>query len=66
MTRPSGLEPQHVSFSTSARQGSALDGLAGADDVAAAWKALSLDRRRAVIDLLAEVTVLPRASTCRL
>ncbi|MGW6535408.1 recombinase family protein [Streptomyces sp. NPDC055011] len=34
-----------------------LAGLVDADDVRAAWKRLSLDRRRAVVDLLAEVTV---------
>jgi site-specific DNA recombinase len=49
-----------------ARQGSALDGLAGAEDVRAAWDGMSLDRRRAVLDLLAVVTVLPREHAGRL
>lgn len=49
-----------------ARQGSALDGLAGAEDVHAAWEGLSLDRRRAVLDLLVMVTVLPREHAGRL
>ncbi|GHG04581.1 recombinase family protein [Streptomyces hydrogenans] len=34
-----------------------LSGLVDADDVRTAWKGLSLDRRRAVVNLLAEVTV---------
>ncbi|MFE1233235.1 recombinase family protein [Streptomyces sp. NPDC058745] len=34
-----------------------LAGLVDADDVRAAWKRLGLDRKRAVVDLLAEVTV---------
>lgn len=36
-----------------------LDGLLGADDVAAEWEALPLSRRRAIVDLLVEVRVLP-------
>lgn len=39
-----------------------LDGL---DDVAQTWPALSLDRQRAILDLLVEVTVLPRERTGR-
>lgn len=49
-----------------ARQGTALDGLTGTADVRAAWDAMSLDRRRAVVDLLAGVTVVPRAHAGRL
>ncbi len=48
------------------RQGEALEGLAGAEDVCAAWEAMSLDRRRAVLDLLVTVTVLPREHAGRL
>lgn len=48
------------------RQGGALDGLTGADDVRAAWEAMPLDRRRSVVDLLVNVTVLPREKTGRL
>ncbi len=49
-----------------ARQGSALDGLTGTADVRAAWDSMSLDRRRAVLDLLAGVTVIPREHAGRL
>jgi site-specific DNA recombinase len=49
-----------------ARQGSALDGLAGTTDVRGTWEAMSLDRRRAVLDLLVVVTVLPREHAGRL
>jgi site-specific DNA recombinase len=49
-----------------AQQVSALEGLVGAADVRATWEALSLDRRRAVLDLLATVTVLPREHAGRL
>ncbi|GAA3082336.1 recombinase family protein [Streptomyces roseofulvus] len=35
-----------------------LGPLVGAQDVRAAWRGLSLDRRRAVVELLAEVTIL--------
>jgi site-specific DNA recombinase len=49
-----------------ARRGSALDGLSGTEDVRAAWEGMSLDRRRALLDLLAEVTVIPRSRTGRL
>lgn len=40
-------------------QGSALDGLIGVPDVAERWAELGLDRRRAVLAALLEVTVLP-------
>ncbi len=49
-----------------AQEVNTLDGLAGADDVHATWDAMSLDRRRAVLDLLATVTVLPREHAGRL
>ena len=49
-----------------AQQGSALDGLTGAEDVRGTWEAMSLDRRRAVLDLLVTVTVLPREHAGRL
>jgi site-specific DNA recombinase len=49
-----------------ARRGSALDGLADTADVRAAWEAMGLDRRRAVLDLLIAVTVLPREHAGRL
>ncbi len=49
-----------------ARQGTALDGLTGTADVRAAWDTTSLDRRRAVLDLLADVTVVPREHAGRL
>jgi site-specific DNA recombinase len=49
-----------------AQQVSALEGLAGSGDVRAAWEDMSLDRRRAVLDLLATVTVLPRQHAGRL
>jgi site-specific DNA recombinase len=48
------------------QQGFVLDGLLGADDAAAAWTDLGLDRQRAVVDLLATVTVLPRQRNGRL
>lgn len=40
-------------------QGSLLYGLADAEDPRAAWKMAALDRRRAVIDMLMVVTILP-------
>lgn len=40
-----------------ASRGSVLAGLAGVPDVAAAWEALDLDRRRAVIDALLSITI---------
>ncbi len=43
----------------SAVVGSPLTGFAGADDVAAAWEAASVSRRKAVIDALMTVTLLP-------
>lgn len=49
-----------------AARGTALDGLAGAPDVAEVWAALPLDRRRAVVDALATVVVLPRERRGRL
>lgn len=49
-----------------ARQGGALDGLTGVEDVRAAWEGMTLDRRRAVLDLLAGVTVIPRQHAGRL
>jgi hypothetical protein len=49
-----------------ARQGTALDGLAGKADIRAVWDLISLDRRRAVLDLLASVTVVPREHAGRL
>jgi site-specific DNA recombinase len=49
-----------------AKQGNALDAILGAEDVRATWEGLNLDRRRAVLDLLAAVTVLPRKRTGRL
>ncbi|MFC5140325.1 recombinase family protein [Actinomycetospora rhizophila] len=39
--------------------GSALDGLAGAQDAAQRWQELPLERRRAVVDALMVVTILP-------
>jgi site-specific DNA recombinase len=39
--------------------GSPLAGFAGSDDVAAAWDAASVSRRKAVIDVLMTVTLLP-------
>jgi site-specific DNA recombinase len=53
--RLADVETRMVSTS----RGSVLDGLVGAQDVAAAWDALSLDRRRAVVDVLCTVTILP-------
>lgn len=44
---------------SSAAARSPLAGIADAEDVDAAWKAASLGRRRAVIDVLATVTLLP-------
>jgi site-specific DNA recombinase len=44
-----------------AAAGSALSGLIGVDDPAATWAGLHLDRRRAVIDELVVVTLLPAA-----
>ncbi len=38
-------------------QGTALDGLVGAPDIAAVWVGLPLERRRVVADLLMLVTV---------
>lgn len=49
-----------------AARGSALDGLAGVPDVAEVWDSLPLDRRRAVVDALATVVVLPRERQGRL
>lgn len=49
-----------------AGRGTVLDSLVGIEDVAAAWASLSLDRQRAVVDSLIEVTVLPRRTTGRL
>lgn len=49
-----------------ARRSSVLDGLAGRDDVADAWNDLPLDRKRAVVDAVIDVTVLPRPNTGRL
>jgi hypothetical protein len=43
----------------SAATPSPLHGLVGAVDVAAVWDALSLDRQRAVVDELMDVTILP-------
>ncbi|MCU1692977.1 MAG: Site-specific recombinase [Frankiales bacterium] len=48
-----------------ANQGSALVGLAG-PKAAETWETLLLDRRRAAVDLLMTVTVLPRNRTGRL
>lgn len=42
-----------------ASRGSVLAGVADAADVAAAWELLELDRRRAVIDALVVVTLIP-------
>jgi len=39
--------------------GSPLEGLAGTEDVAAAWAGMSVSRRKAVIDVLMTVTLLP-------
>lgn len=47
-------------------RGSVLGGLAEAIDVAAVWDALPLDRRRAVLQALVVVTVLPRSRRGRL
>ena len=49
-----------------ARQGTALDGLTGTADVRATWNTMGLDRRRAVLDLLAGVIVVPREHAGRL
>lgn len=49
-----------------ATQASVLEGLVDARDVRTAWEGLSLDRRRAVLDLLIVVTVLPREHAGRL
>ena len=49
-----------------ASQISVLSGLAGLPDMDARWAGLSLDRRRAVLDALVLVTVLPRAHAGRL
>ena len=38
---------------------SVLEGVADAPDPARVWAGLNLDRRRAIIDLLVEVTILP-------
>lgn len=38
---------------------SPLDGLIGAEDVEAVWSGLSLEKRRAVVDALVKVTILP-------
>lgn len=46
-------------------RGAVLEGLVGGD-VAGAWQRLSLDRQRAVLELLITVTVLPRANGGRL
>jgi hypothetical protein len=40
-----------------ASRGSVLAGVVDADNVPAAWKALGLDRRRAIVDSLIEVTI---------
>jgi site-specific DNA recombinase len=42
----------------SAARGSVLDGVVGEEDVAATWDGLHLDRRRAIIRALCEVTIL--------
>jgi hypothetical protein len=42
-----------------ATRGSALEGIAGAPDPAAVWAKLDLDRRRAVVDELVTVEILP-------
>lgn len=42
-----------------ATSSSPLAGLAGEPDVAAMWPGLSLDRKRAVVDMLVTVTILP-------
>ncbi|MBO0822424.1 MAG: recombinase family protein [Actinobacteria bacterium] len=42
-----------------ATSSSPLAGLAGEPDVAAKWPGLSLDRKRAVVDMLVTVTILP-------
>jgi hypothetical protein len=44
---------------TAATLPSPLDGLVGVEDVAAVWKSRSLDQRRAVVDTLMTVTILP-------
>jgi site-specific DNA recombinase len=44
---------------TASSRAPVLAGLAGAADVAAKWAALPLDRRRAVVDALMTVTILP-------
>ncbi len=46
-----------------ARQGDALDGLLGGQDLREAWHGLPLDRRRAVLESLLVVTVLPRQTS---
>lgn len=43
----------------SSRRAPVLGGLVGAEDVEATWDALPFDRRRAVVDLLVEVVILP-------
>jgi site-specific DNA recombinase len=42
-----------------ASRGSVLAGVADAPDPAAVWEGLDLSRRRAIIDILAQVTILP-------
>jgi hypothetical protein len=42
-----------------ASRGSALQGIAGAPDPAKVWAKLDLDRRRAIVDELVAVTILP-------
>ena len=42
-----------------AAAGSPLDGFAGSDDVRAAWEAATVSRRKAIIDTLMVVTLLP-------
>jgi len=49
-----------------ASQTSVLVGLSRGPDLAALWESLPLDRRRAVLDALVVVTVLPRAHSGRL
>jgi len=43
-----------------------MEGLEGAVDLGERWQALPLSRRRAVVDALLQVTVLPRARRGRL
>jgi site-specific DNA recombinase len=52
-------------LATGARSG-ALAGLAGTSDLEARWQSLTLSRRRAVVEALMQVTVLPRTRRGRL